>query len=190
MLLAGLLAAGVWVAISLVDGEADEPAADEDVGLELIGTTPSPGDEVLAEGSRWTLLVTPQQELELRRPNAVSSASAWTRPLTLNESSAFKVARDGQAVTLVAGPVHDDAAEVVIEDLEGAAAEATLVNAYDLQWFFAEMRGTVLVSAITARDANGQVVDEYTLPPIPPDRIAAPRAEGRAVKELPPAPAE
>jgi hypothetical protein len=191
VLLAACLAGGVWVAILLVDRDGDDPVAGEEVGLEPIGTAPSPGDEVLAEGSRWTLLVTPQQELELRRPNAVSGASAWTRPLTLNEASAFKVARGGEAVTLVAGPVHEDAAEVVVETLEGAAAEATVLSAHELQWFFAEMRGTVRVSAITARDANGQVVDEYTLPPMPPDpSIAAPRAQGKAVKEFPPKPPE
>jgi hypothetical protein len=72
-------------------------------------------------------------------------------------------------VTLVAGPVDDEAVELVIETVEGATAGAKPFTAHDLQWFFAEMQGSARVSAVTARGAGGEIVDEYTLSPMPPD---------------------
>jgi len=170
VLLVGCLGGAAWVVISVAGDDADEPAGDKNVGFDVVGAGPSPGDHVLAEGSNWTFLITPQQALELQRPSAVSRTWGWTQPVTLNEASAYEIRRGGRSVTLIAGPVDEEATEVVIETREGASAEGELIAAHDLQWFFAEMPGSVRVSGISARDADGEVVDEYTLPPMLPDK--------------------
>jgi hypothetical protein len=176
-LIAACAGVGLWGAISVIDRDTEQPAAKGSAELTglgsaphlAIGADPQPGEQVLAEGRNWTLVITPRQELWLRRPGSASTVSDYTRPVTLNEASTFAVRRSGGFVTLVAGPVHEDAEEVVIETERGAATDARLLTAHDTQWFFAEVPGRSAISAISAHAEDGEVVDEYTLPPMPPD---------------------
>jgi hypothetical protein len=166
-----------WAAISAIDGDADPPAALGHSGLTglgspphlAVGTDPQPGELVLAEGRNWTFVITPRQELSLRQPQSASTVSDYTRPVTLNEASAFALPRGGGVVTLVGGPVDERAVEVVVEAAPGSATDARLLTAHDLKWFFAEIPGRAAISAITARAVDGEIVDEYTLPPMPPN---------------------
>lgn len=165
-----------WAAISVIDDDADPPAVvgqAELTGLGspphlAVGTEPQPGEVVIAEGRNWTFVITARQELSLRRPRAASTVSAYTRPVILNEASAFAVGRDGGVVTLLAGPVDEEANGVVVETVSGSVTDAELLTAHDLNWFFAEIPGRAAISAITARAEDGEIVDEFTLPPMPP----------------------
>lgn len=130
---------------------------------------------VLTQDEGWMLSVidSPEgPELQLRfeqvGADGARGVSDYTRPVTLNEVSAFRVNRDGHDITLVAGPIHEDAEDVEIASVDGAAADATLDAAQGFTWFWTDLPGSQQVAAITAYNADGEVLDEYTLPPMPP----------------------
>lgn len=194
VVLVACVPAAIWAASSVIDGDADTSAVEGRPELTGLGTAPhlavgidpQPGERVLAEGRSWTLVITRRPALSLRRPRSASTVSDYTRPVTLNEASAFVVRRGGTVLTLVAGPVQEDGDEVVVETVRGGATDVRPLTAHGLEWFLAEVPGRAAISAIAAGAADGTVVDEYTLPPMPPDgpptshRVTAPPPPGRA----------
>lgn len=66
----------------------------------------------------------------------------------------------------MAGPVTDEAEEVLVTT-EKAAASAEVAVSHGVKWFWVVLPGEQLVSDIVAHDGAGAVVDEYTLPPMP-----------------------
>ena len=138
--------------------------------------TPPPDSQALIRGPRWQLVVTPEQDLEFFRDSGlVLGTRGYTRPVTLNEAASFLVSDDGHNATLVAGPVDDQAVRVTIETPSGATVDAELVSAHDLKWFWAQLPSRAAISAIEARNAEGAIVDEYTLPTMPPPDSGVPR---------------
>jgi hypothetical protein len=149
------------------------------IGMSL-GLLPGCGADttVLTADEDWELAVVarpaggdgPGLQLRQERATSVSTqvASGYDRPARLDSATSFSVRRDGELTTLVAGPVDDDAVEVRVESAAGDRAEATLDAARGLTWFWAEVPGSQQIAAITAHDADGTLLDEYTLPPMPP----------------------
>lgn len=130
------------------------------------------GPHLLTQGEGWRLeaLSGPRLELSVEDDDSsrTSGVSEYTRPVTLDEAVAFSVPRDGDDATLLAGPVDEEARAVRVESVDGEAVDATLDAAHGLTWFWATLPGSQSVSGIIAYDADGDVVDEYTLPPMPP----------------------
>jgi hypothetical protein len=130
------------------------------------GCSSAGGSRVLANGEGWQLAVVGGAELQFRQgPKSTSGVSDYTRPVTLNEAHAFYP--EGQAMTVVAGPVTDEAQKVVVTVEGGEKSSADLTSSHGLQWFWVVLAGQQTVVGIVARDDSGAVVDEYTHPPMP-----------------------
>lgn len=129
--------------------------------------------QVLEADEDWQLVVTGGPALQFREGEGTTGAGDYTRPVTLNEASAF-FAKDG--TTVVAGPVADDAEEVVVTTVGSGRATAELAVNHGLKWFWVVLPGEQVVSDIVARSGSGAVVDEYTLPPMPGPPPPAPGA--------------
>jgi hypothetical protein len=147
-----------------------------------VTTACAAGSHLLTGGDGWELEVLPGPRLELSvgagDGSHTSGVSEYTRPVTLDEAVGFAVPHDGDDVTLLAGPVDEEARAVRVESVDGEVVDATLDAAHGLTWFWATLPGAPSIAAITAYDADGDVVDEYTLPPMPPPpdaSIPAPR---------------
>lgn len=142
----------------------------------------APDRLLLASGDDWELVATAQPDLVLRlrrgldgppevgdgesvREYTGQEAGDYTRPVGLNEASAFAVP-DADA-TLIAGPVTRQAARVVVT-AGGAEHGATLGDVGRDRVFVVRVPGRVGVDAIVAFDGTGAVVDRFTLPPMPP----------------------
>ena len=125
------------------------------------------GEVQLTRADDWRLVVTRSQELAVVYANGRSGAGDFTRPPTLNEAGAHFLHRDGRPVTVVAGPVDGQATGVFVRTVEGVQAEAQIVEAYGMHWFWTELPGEVRPAELIATDAEERIVDEFTLPPMP-----------------------
>lgn len=134
------------------------------VALIGVGCSAVGGTQVLVDGKDWQLVVVRGPELQFRDGTSTSGASDYTRPVTLNEAASF-FARDGR--TVVAGPVTDEAEEVIVTTKGTGKTPAELATSHGLKWFWVVLPGEQSVSDIVARDGSGSVVDEFTLPPMP-----------------------
>ena len=128
-------------------------------GMADVLDLPADGSHVLTSGEDWQLVVTPHQALELRQERRTSGVSDYTRPLTLTEAHGFDATRNGNPVTVVAGPVGDDAARVEVESLNGVVGDAAIVHAHGMTWFWLELADDDLFQ-ITAYDEQGEILDQ------------------------------
>lgn len=125
------------------------------------------GEVTLTGADDWRLVVTRSQQLAVVHANGRSGARDFTQPPTLNEAGAHFLHRDGRPNTVVAGPVDGEATVVLVRTVEGTQAEAQVVEAYGMHWFWTELPGEVRPAELVATDAEKRIVDEFTLPPMP-----------------------
>jgi hypothetical protein len=186
--------------VLLLDREPAVPAI-----VELRGTSPARhvgtgavngGEVVLAAGEGWELRAGgPDLRMRLltrppRGSGGESTASDYTRPLTLDEVSVRHLGAEPGAARLgdlsvISGPVLREAVRVIVT-AEGEARDVALFDVGDAEpdrvWVLVVDRW-VGVESIEAVDAQGGLVDRYTLPPSPDRPPEMPSAEP------PPAPA-
>ncbi len=132
-------------------------------GVPLGGET----QQILVWAATWRLVVTESHELVVVSADARTGAGDFAVPPTLNEARAFFLERNGEPVTLVAGPVRPEAAVVEVITIDGQRAETDPVVALGMTWFWVEFAGEVRPAGLLARDPAGNMVDQFTLPPMP-----------------------
>ncbi|WP_108665988.1 hypothetical protein [Euzebya rosea] len=129
-------------------------------GMAEVFDVPADGSHVLTRGDDWQLVVTPAQHLEHRYDRGVSGVGEYTRPITLTEATEFATTRNGQPITLVAGPVDDRTVRVEVESLQGVMGDAAVVRAHGLTWFWLELPGDDDGRQVTAYDDDGEIIDQ------------------------------
>lgn len=133
----------------------------------------APDESVLAQGDGWILAVG-DPILESDRPtlrffdeDSSSGVSGFAEPLTLEQATAFFVTNEDRKLTVVVGPVHDAAAEVVVEVEDETTASAQLTVARGMTWFWVVLPGRAKIARITVRGEDGTIRDERTVGPYP-----------------------
>lgn len=137
------------------------------------GPHPAPDETVLAQGDGWILSVgDPMFEsdtptLKFHKENSSAGVSGYAQPPTLDEAEAFFLEREDRRLTVVAGPVDDAAAEVVVELPDESTVSAQLTVARGMTWFWIVLPGRAEIARISVRGQDGTIRDERTVGPYP-----------------------
>lgn len=133
----------------------------------------APDESVLAQGDGWILTVgdpileSDQPTLNFHDENSSSGVSGFAQPLTLDQAEAFSAENEERKLTVVAGPVPDAVADVVVELEDETTASAKLTVAHGMTWFWIVLPGRAEIARILVREQDGTIRDERTVGPFP-----------------------
>lgn len=134
---------------------------------------PAQDEDLLAQGDGWILSVgDPITEfdmptLKFHRENSTTGVSSDAQSPTLDEAQAFSVKKGERRETVVAGPVDDAAAGVIVELADETAVSAQLTTARGMTWFWTVLPGRAEIARISVRGQDGTIRDERTDGPYP-----------------------